>query len=479
MIPMTSIIAQVAEKVVEEIIKNIERKGISEIGRTAEELLGTLKAGALTLLSATIEEVDHAILDAKAERRADGLSVKTRNVERTCITGLGELKFRRTYYQCKDGTKVYLTDHLIGIEPFERVSRSLCAKLVENAASMSMKKAAEVEQIPVSRQTVNNKVLSMKETVTEIRRAENTPTELHLFADEDHVSLRPKGNAIVPLVTVTEGIDQTDRSRHKTIHPLHFQGYGMTNDAFVETIVAAIYERYDMENVRAVYIHADGGNWIRKLGALLPQSVYVMDGFHLEKYSKALFRLNGAAHYAGVLRQAIARDDFESFARFCASIRKNQTGDSLAKMEKLVNYFQNNWDSIVKRLRGGLCGSCTEPLVSHILSERLSRNPLAWSREGLAKMAMLRVFTQNGGVVSPDHIRISRSVADRSQDFSSLRFGFSLYKQYAEKQAQISLGGHHDWSIFEKDHVLPGLTDGKYSGLSILLNAYSHFHNSF
>ncbi len=102
---MTSIIAQVAEKVVEEIIKSIERKGISEIGRTAEELLGTLKAGALKLLSATIEEVDHAILDAKAERRADGLSVKTRNVERTCITGLGELKFRRTYYQCKVGDK--------------------------------------------------------------------------------------------------------------------------------------------------------------------------------------------------------------------------------------------------------------------------------------------------------------------------------------------------------------------------------------
>ena len=42
---------------------------------------------------------------------------------------------------------------------------------------------------PVSRQTVNNKVLSMKDVVTEISRVENTPSELHIFADEDHVHL--------------------------------------------------------------------------------------------------------------------------------------------------------------------------------------------------------------------------------------------------------------------------------------------------
>ena len=75
-------------------------------------------------------------------------------------------------------------------------------------------------------------------------------------------------------------------------------------------------------------------------------------------------------------------------------------------LSQIVNSSRKNWDSIVERLNGGHFGSCTEPLISHILSERLSRNPLAWSREGLGKMAMLRIFTENGGKAAAEHIRV-------------------------------------------------------------------------
>lgn len=64
---------------------------------------------------------------------------------------------------------VYLTDHIIGVEPFERVSKELCAYLVQNTASMSMQKAVNATGVVVSRQTVNNKILAMRDTVTEIR----------------------------------------------------------------------------------------------------------------------------------------------------------------------------------------------------------------------------------------------------------------------------------------------------------------------
>ena len=76
-------------------------------------------------------------------------------------------------------------------------------------------------------------------------------------------------------------------------------------------------------------------------------------------------------------------------------------------LSQIVNSFRKNWDSIVERLNGGHFGSCTEPLISHILSERLSRNPLAWSRGGgLGKPAMLRIFTENGGKAAAEHIRV-------------------------------------------------------------------------
>ena len=223
---MEGIIAQTAYGLVEEIFKTIEKVGLSNVGRTAEELFKVVKSGTLDILSAAIGEMDAAVLSAKKERKLDGLTVKERNVPRTFTTSLGELRYKRTYYSFKDGKNVYLADHLIGIEPNERLSKQLCAELVQYAASMSMQKSANAAGGLVSRQTVNNKILSMKAPVTAMERVKTTPSELHVFADEDHVHLRPRKSAFVPLVTVTEGMDTSDPKRHRTINPVHFQGFG-------------------------------------------------------------------------------------------------------------------------------------------------------------------------------------------------------------------------------------------------------------
>ena len=95
---MKEIIAQTAGRLVEEIFKTIEKVGLSNVGKTAEELLNVVKAGTLELVSAAISEMDAAVLSAKKERKLDGLTVKERNVPRTFTTSLGELHFKRTYF---------------------------------------------------------------------------------------------------------------------------------------------------------------------------------------------------------------------------------------------------------------------------------------------------------------------------------------------------------------------------------------------
>lgn len=62
---MENIITQIAVKVVEDILKNITEKGISNIGETAESLMEVLKKGALKLLSGAITETDNTVLIAK------------------------------------------------------------------------------------------------------------------------------------------------------------------------------------------------------------------------------------------------------------------------------------------------------------------------------------------------------------------------------------------------------------------------------
>ena len=468
---MENIIAQIILKMIEEISKIIKNNGISNLVQSTNEATFVINEGVLEIFSTLIEEADLAVLNAKKERKIDGITVKQRNVPRTVTTLIGDLTYKRTYFKLKNGSMAYIIDQLIGVEPFERVTKEVCAKLVQNAASVSMQKAADMVGVSVSRQTVNNKVISMKNVAAEMKRVDITPSELHIFADEDHVHLRPKKSAMVPLVVVTEGIDTSDPKRHKTIDPAYFQGYGMDNRAFIENVVAGIYEKYDMDKVEKVYVHADGGNWIKALCDLLPNTDFVMDGFHLEKYLKKLFALPCANSYAGVIRKALQNNDFEAFEKYCNSINEKQDDTGKKKLNEVHKYFCNNWDAIINRVNGNSCGSCTEPLISHTLSERLSRNPLAWSKEGLGKMAMLRIYDKNGGKVTADDIRVSRSKADRTKDFNDLKNGFELYNSYAEKQIKTVLENKHDWSIFENNNAFDGITNGKITGTSVLLKS--------
>ena len=109
-------------------------------------------------------------------------------------------------------------------------------------------------------------------------------------------------------------------------------------------------------------------------------------------------------------------------------------------------------DIIVERMNCSHYGSCTEPLISHTLSECLSKNPLAWSKEGLGKMAMLRIFEENGGKITSEHIRISRDKSKRRKDFNVLRNGLEIYNKYAEEQVK---------SVFAANTIGAYLTETK------------------
>lgn len=100
--------------------------------------------------------------------------------------------------------------------------------MVDAATEHSYAKSAQiVTGGVVSRQTVRNQILKIH--VPELKPAVKNKgvKELHVFADEDHVHMqRPnkekgKKGQIVPLVTVTEGINM-EGNRHYTENPMSF-----------------------------------------------------------------------------------------------------------------------------------------------------------------------------------------------------------------------------------------------------------------
>lgn len=468
---MEAIIQQIAMRFIEEVFENIREKGISEIGETIKGLSDLTANTALSIVRAVIEETDAAIISATKMRRKDTIRIKEKNVPRVITTHLGDLHYKRTYYEIGENERCYLLDSLIGVERYERISKVLCAAMVQEASEKSMGQAAKGAHTEVSRQTVNNKILSLKEVVTQAVRESKTPKELHVFADEDHVHLKNGRSAIVPLVTVTEGIDESEK-RHKTISPVHFSGYRIQNDSFFEGISSFLNEKYDMDRVETVYVHSDGAQWIRAAGDWQPNVMYDMDGFHIQKRLKQIGRIEGAAPYMGALNDAICNGDIERFRLLCSRMNNRMDERGRKIFMEHEKFIYNHWDAIVLSMSGTVCGSCTEPLVSHVLSKRLSRNPLAWSEEGLSQMSMLRVYTKNGGVVSSIDIRVSRRKKP-NRDKSSIRNGFFRYREYADKQIDGFLSAKRDWSIFDNElfHY------GKLDGTSVMLKAFSQLHS--
>lgn len=456
-----TIIQQILVKMVEGVFEKIQNVGLINIGRTVKELQPVVSGAVLDILVACIDEMDQSLVTgAKAMRRQDGITVKETRVERTLTTELGDLKYKRTYFRLRDGRYVYLLDHLIGVERYERVSKELVADILKAATVKSYQQAVNASGQKVSRQTVHDRLVALKEVAVDVQRVKETPETLDLFVDEDHAHLTPRGSAIIPLVTITEGMDTSDPKRHKTIQPLHISAYGMQQDAFNENVLAVLTERYDFDKVKQVNIHADGGKWIQGLQKMIPRSRLVMDGYHLEKRLRSFLQLEGARNYAGAIRRLLSREDgYEGFERICEVICSKQVAPAARqKVRDFVDYCAAHWDPIVVRMKKETCGSCTEPLVSHVLSDRISRDPISWSKQGLSKMTMLVVYGKNGGNVCSDdvRVRIDRSASSFHED------GFSKYRDYAIKQANEMLNSKHDWSFFDHESPAFGKVDAPF-----------------
>ena len=454
-------IQQITVRAVEEICKTIQESGLEDIGKVIKELIPKTARMALEIIKSCIEEMDQSLVyAAKAQRRQDGITVKERAVERTVTTELGDLHYRRTYFALPDGSYAYILDHLIGVEAYERFSKELIAEVLEAATVKSYQHAIDSTKQAMSRQTVHDRLVALDDLVMPMKCAEETPETLDIFADEDHVHLTPKGKAIVPLVTITEGMDESNPKRHRTINPIHIAAFDMKAEAFRENVIAVLTERYDLDKVKQINVHGDGAPWIQALQQLIPHSRLVLDGYHLEKELRSFLRLDSAKQYAAAIRQAMKKDDYEAFERYCESIYAKQTTENgQEKVRDFVGYCANHWSAIIARMSKEACGSCTEPQVSHVLSDRLSRNPIAWSKEGLNRMTMLVVYKKNGGKVRGENVRV-RVNSEARTGFTE--DGYATYRDYANKQADEVLKAKHDWSIFEHERADFGKVDWIY-----------------
>ena len=270
--------------------------------------------------------------------------------------------------------------------------------------------------------------------------------ELHIYADEDHVHMqrpnkeRGKKNKIVPLVTVTEGMHMESCGRNRTIGTMHFVDEHFDTKNLWKSVEGYIGRAYDLEKLENIYVHGDGGKWIRNGLDDFPQTIHVMDGYHLGKNIRALSRKFPKKNVSGRIRAALQESDRKQIDKILQSLYDASENEQQRKsVSDFGKYVMGNWNEIINRKALKIPGSCTEAQVSHVLSERFSRDPLGWSEEGLGKLTKLRVYKKNGGRISAADFK------DKKKE---------TYSEYADRIIDEAMSGKNDWSIFDGEPLV-------------------------
>ena len=381
---METIITEIAGEFIKKICAIIASgEGFAQI---EEKTYRETKVVTARILGAYAEAVDAAIAADRTSRRKTGHRVERRGDERRLQTLVGEVSYRRTYYAKASGGYEYLTDSVLGVDKRERVSEGLSLSLIRTAKDMSYGKASEyLTGGAVSRQTVMEKIRRSysRKTAAEPRRV----AELHIDADEDHVTMVGGRKSIVPLISVYEGIEKQG-TRGFCRNVFHISEYGKSADELWEQALTEVESRYDLEGTR-IYLHGDGAEWIKTGLEWFPNVTFVLDKYHKNKAIKTMtagLSPAGKSLFDYTLRNALSAGE-TSTVDSLASKLSHISPERTAKITESAEYLKKH----VKGIR--ICatdpsannGGCTEPHVSHILSARLSSRPMAWSKQTLER----------------------------------------------------------------------------------------------
>lgn len=231
----------------------------------------------LSMIAEEWESYDTLLHDRKDLR--PGWQVVRRD-EVKKLTSLGEVRYKKTYFHNpQTGERCCLLDRLMGFAAGERLTEDALARIYEEAAEGSYQKGgmnASINCVPVSKETVMEKLHSLRFPETERPKKKRQVKTLYIDAGEDHVALQYlekrgdtrgalKHTFLPKLVYVYEGI-QAEGERHELVGVKYFGGgYGgrLGTERLWKEVYDYISGSYDEEVLERIYVNGDGAEWIK------------------------------------------------------------------------------------------------------------------------------------------------------------------------------------------------------------------------
>ena len=353
------------------------------------------------------------------------------HAERTLVTLVGAVTFRRTIFLDEHGRRRAWADELLGMPPRARLSACAFLWVASRAAELSYRKTAAefaaLTSAAISHVTVMNVVRRegalLKESGGEFARDGGRVSQDVLFLESDglwvHLQEREHREEALPRF-LYEQARRTKSFELKIaalyagkakVAPGRYERGGLCltcldggADAFWERAWNMLCENYEEADVERIAVGGDGAEWCgpERVGARAAAGCavdYTLDFFHIMKKVTRAFPDEGSAKREWAVNLAV-RGKAGQLARMCERIAaKMKAGGARDKVADLGAYVANHADGVrpPKRELGTMEGT-----NSHVGAARLKGQGRSWSRAGAEAMCLVRCAIMTGrSLVAP------------------------------------------------------------------------------
>lgn len=411
-------------------------QGVTSLFKAEVNILQLVFIRATELVGLAFEQLDDQLYEkAKEEAKQKHQTIKSLGRDSRTISFLfGTVQFKRRYIQMADGSRVYLLDQQLGIQPHRQFSQLLMEKISDLTANGTMRLVAKainsLTNCSISAPAVDRIAQGTGSDIALVRiqqtkeEEETEPSQRKalrvLYIEGDAFLVRgrcTKGKKhrghrrrnvpfthTVHRFQIYEGIEKNG-SRHTLVN--RHDVSGLSQREAIRELEAYLGAHYDLSQT-TVFTGSDNGSGYEpevfaNIVVNAAKHIHVLDRYHLN--NKITMRLAGFPEpVIKKVRKAVYTANWDALTQAldtCQSLAVNDSSSELGRpsdraedVRLLRGYLERNWVSIKPIADPALHESihslgCCESNHRRY-TYRLKREGRAWSKRGLE--AMLRII---------------------------------------------------------------------------------------
>lgn len=353
---------------------------------------------------------------------------KNKEFRKTTIkTVYGEVEYnRRLYYDNQEDDYVFLLEEALQMEKIGTVSANLAKRIVEAAADMPYRKAAELISQTTGQSISSHGVWDVVQSVGTVigQEEEKRLDEMEeesvqgktdsslIFMEADGVYLKIQKNKKkaksqeLKLATIYSGWSEDGK---KLVNKKVIAGMEPA-EKFNKKTEALLQSTFNIDSIQLRILNGDGAEWISN--TYNPERVFQLDRFHIYKKIRECVRHKSTC--GKVLQKMKNRDYEEMFSIiqcYIDSIDDGTREKEVKKAKELYQYLSNNYDGLprwqeqAKRL--GVDVAAPENMTyknmgvqenqnCSLITNRMKGRKMRWSENGANNLAKIICTRENG-----------------------------------------------------------------------------------